>query len=89
MRTVFGDHARFVQTYFCTYKGMYFTGDGCRRDKDGYYWIRIQYERKMAGAAQRDRARRDAGGGVSGSTVASGIGQFGAIQIVARRWGWS
>ena len=39
MRTVFGDHDRFVQTYFSTYKGMYFTGDGCRRDADGYYWI--------------------------------------------------
>jgi acetyl-CoA synthetase len=39
MRTVFGDHDRFVQTYFSAYKGMYFTGDGCRRDKDGYYWI--------------------------------------------------
>ena len=39
MRTVYGDHARFVQTYFSTYKGKYFTGDGCRRDKDGYYWI--------------------------------------------------
>ncbi len=39
MRTVFGDHERFVQTYFSTYKGMYFTGDGCRRDTDGYYWI--------------------------------------------------
>ncbi|MEY4721302.1 MAG: hypothetical protein RIQ46_1027, partial [Pseudomonadota bacterium] len=38
-RTVFGDHDRFVQTYFSTYKGMYFTGDGCRRDRDGYYWI--------------------------------------------------
>ena len=39
MRTVFGDHARFVQTYFSTYPGKYFTGDGCRRDADGYYWI--------------------------------------------------
>ena len=39
MRTVFGDHDRFVQTYFSTYKGKYFTGDGCRRDEDGYYWI--------------------------------------------------
>jgi acetyl-CoA synthetase len=39
MRTVFGDHDRFVQTYFATYKGNYFTGDGCRRDADGYYWI--------------------------------------------------
>jgi acetyl-CoA synthetase len=39
MRTVHGDHERFVQTYFSTYKGKYFTGDGCRRDADGYYWI--------------------------------------------------
>ncbi len=39
MRTVFGDHERFVQTYFATYPGKYFTGDGCRRDEDGYYWI--------------------------------------------------
>jgi acetyl-CoA synthetase len=39
MRTVYGDHARFEQTYFSTYKGKYFTGDGCRRDSDGYYWI--------------------------------------------------
>jgi acetyl-CoA synthetase len=39
MRTVFGDHHRFVQTYFSTYPGLYFTGDGCRRDEDGYYWI--------------------------------------------------
>jgi acetyl-CoA synthetase len=39
MRTVFGDHERFVQTYFSTFKGMYFTGDGARRDADGYYWI--------------------------------------------------
>ena len=39
MRTVYRDHDRFVQTYFATYKGRYFTGDGCRRDADGYYWI--------------------------------------------------
>ena len=39
MRTVYGDHERFVQTYFSTYKRRYFTGDGCRRDEDGYYWI--------------------------------------------------
>jgi len=38
-RTVYGDHERFIQTYFSTYDGMYFTGDGCRRDEDGYYWI--------------------------------------------------
>ena len=39
MRSVYGDHERFIQTYFSTYKGKYFTGDGCRRDEDGYYWI--------------------------------------------------
>ena len=39
MRTVYGDHERFRQTYFSTYPGLYFTGDGCRRDEDGYYWI--------------------------------------------------
>jgi acetyl-CoA synthetase len=39
MRTVWGDHARFVQTYFSSYQGKYFTGDGCRRDEDGYFWI--------------------------------------------------
>ena len=39
MRTVFGDHERFVQTYFSTFKGLYFTGDGARRDEDGFYWI--------------------------------------------------
>jgi acetyl-CoA synthetase len=39
MRTVYGDHKRFAETYFSTYKGRYFTGDGCRRDADGYYWI--------------------------------------------------
>ena len=39
MRTVFGDHKRFIETYFSTFKGKYFTGDGARRDADGYYWI--------------------------------------------------
>ncbi len=39
MRTVYGDHARFIETYFSTFKGLYFTGDGARRDDDGYYWI--------------------------------------------------
>ena len=39
MRTVYGDHERFFQTYFSTFPGYYFTGDGCRRDEDGYYWI--------------------------------------------------
>jgi len=39
MRTVYGDHQRFIDTYFSQYDGKYFTGDGCRRDKEGYYWI--------------------------------------------------
>ena len=39
MRTVYGDHVRFYQTYFATFAGMYFTGDGARRDEDGFYWI--------------------------------------------------
>jgi acetyl-CoA synthetase len=39
MRTVYGDHQRFIETYFSTFEGRYFTGDGCRRDEDGYYWI--------------------------------------------------
>ncbi len=39
MRTLYGAHDRFVETYFATYSGRYFTGDGCRRDEDGYYWI--------------------------------------------------
>ena len=39
MRTVYGDHKRFEETYFATYPNKYFTGDGCRRDADGYYWI--------------------------------------------------
>jgi acetyl-CoA synthetase len=39
MRTVFGDHQRFVQTYFSTFPGLYFTGDGARRDEDGFYWL--------------------------------------------------
>ena len=39
MRSVYGDHQRFIDTYFKTFPGRYFSGDGCRRDKDGYYWI--------------------------------------------------
>jgi len=39
MRTVYGDHKRFIETYFSQFNGKYFTGDGCKRDKDGYYWI--------------------------------------------------
>src|SRR5271168_1708827 len=44
MRTVYGDHKRFVETYFSTFPGKYFTGDGCRRDEDGYYWITGQID---------------------------------------------
>jgi len=39
MRTVYGDHQRFIDTYFSTFPGRYFSGDGCKRDEDGYYWI--------------------------------------------------
>ena len=39
MRTVYGNHQRFIDTYFSQFNGKYFTGDGCKRDKDGYYWI--------------------------------------------------
>ena len=39
MRTVYGDHQRFIDTYFSAYPGNYFTGDGCKHDKDGFYWI--------------------------------------------------
>jgi acetyl-CoA synthetase len=39
MRTIYGDHQRFIETYFSTFEGSYFTGDGARRDEDGYYWI--------------------------------------------------
>ena len=39
MRTVYGDHQRFIDTYFSAYPGTYFTGDGCKRDADGFYWI--------------------------------------------------
>ena len=39
MRTVYGDHQRFIDTYFSTFEGRYFSGDGARRDEDGYYWI--------------------------------------------------
>ncbi|MGA7519559.1 MAG: acetate--CoA ligase [Pseudolabrys sp.] len=44
MRTVYGDHQRFIDTYFKTYPGKYFTGDGCRRDEDGYYWITGRFD---------------------------------------------
>jgi len=39
MRTLYGDHQRFIDNYFSQFDGKYFTGDGCRRDEDGYYWI--------------------------------------------------
>ena len=53
MRTVYGDHERFVQTYFSAFKGMYFTGDGARRDEDGYYWITGRVDDVMNVAGHR------------------------------------
>jgi acetyl-CoA synthetase len=59
MRTVFGDHQRFIDTYFKTYPGMYFTGDGARRDEDGDYWItgRVTARRRCRGRCCRLPAR--------------------------------
>ena len=62
MRTVYGDHQRFIQTYFSTFKGLYFTGDGARRDADGYYWITGRVDDVInvaatASAPPRSRAR--------------------------------
>src|SRR6202521_1524389 len=53
MRTVYGDHQRFIDTYFKTYPGKYFTGDGCRRDADGYYWITGRLADVINGAGHR------------------------------------
>ncbi len=57
-RTLFGDHDRFVDTYFKTFKGMYFTGDGARRDEDGYYWITGRVDDVLKGGSARPRQRR-------------------------------
>ena len=57
-RTIFGDHERFVQTYFSTYPGSYFTGDGCRRDEDGYYWITGRVDDVINVSGHRTRHRR-------------------------------
>src|SRR5258705_2516373 len=59
MRTVYGDHQRFVQTYFSTYPGKYFTGDGCRRDADGYYWITGRVDDVINVAGHRLRTAGD------------------------------
>jgi acetyl-CoA synthetase len=53
MRTVFGDHERFINTYFSAYPGKYFTGDGCRRDEDGYYWITGRVDDVINGSGHR------------------------------------
>jgi len=53
MRTVYGDHQRFANTYFRTYRGKYFTGDGCRRDEDGYYWITGRVDDVINGSGHR------------------------------------
>ena len=81
MRTVFGDHKRFVETYFSTFPGKYFTGDGARRDEDGYYWITgrvddvINVAGHRLGTAEVESAlvahhegRRGRGGGLSRTT---------------------
>ena len=67
MRTVYGDHQRFVETYFSTYKGYYFTGDGCRRDADGYYWItgRVDDVLNVSGPPAGYRRDRERAGGAS------------------------
>ena len=65
MRTVYGDHQRFVDTYFSTFEGAYFTGDGARRDEDGYYWItgRVDDVLNVSGSPHgHGRSRERAGG---------------------------
>jgi acetyl-CoA synthetase len=56
-RTVYGDHKRFKDTYFNTYPGYYFTGDGVRRDEDGYYWITGRIDDVLNLGRRRSRAR--------------------------------
>jgi acyl-coenzyme A synthetase/AMP-(fatty) acid ligase len=67
MRTVYGDHQRFIDTYFKTFPGMYFTGDGARRDADGYYWItgRVDDVINVAGHRLGHRGNRKRPGGAS------------------------
>ena len=69
MRTVYGDHERFIDTYFSTYPGKYFTGDGCRRDADGYYWItgRVDDVINVSGHRHGHRGSRSGAGGASES----------------------
>src|SRR4030095_12876856 len=54
-RTIYGDHARFLSTYFARFPGLYFTGDGCRRDEDGYYWITSRVDDVLHVSGQRLR----------------------------------
>jgi acetyl-CoA synthetase len=68
MRSVYGDHDRFRQTYFSTYPGLYFTGDGCRRDEDGYYWITGRVDDVLNVAGHRLGTAE-----VEGAIVRSGI----------------
>ena len=58
MRTIYGDHKRFEETYFDQYKGYYFTGDGCRRDEDGYYWITGRVDDDQRFGASHGYSRR-------------------------------
>ena len=60
MRTAYGDHQRFIDTYFVQYPGTYFNGDGCCRDEDGYYWITallMMYYYPVIGSAQQKLKR--------------------------------
>ena len=75
-RTVWGDHQRFKETYFTQYKGKYFTGDGCRRDEDGYYWItgRIDDVHQRVGPPPGHRRGRERAGGARGRGRGGGGG---------------
>ena len=79
MRTVYGDHERFVQTYFSAYPGKYFTGDGCRRDADGYYWITGRVDDVINVAGHRlGTAEVEFGAGGASKSFGSGGGGISA-----------
>jgi len=92
MRTIYKDHDRFVDTYFKTFRGMYFTGDGARRDEDGYYWItgRVDDVLNVSGhRGDRKRHGRPCQGGRSGSggrsACAEGAGDLRVCDLGQRR----
>ncbi len=79
MRTVYGDHQRFVDTYFRAYPGKYFTGDGCRRDADGYYWITGRVDDVINVAGHRlGTAEVEFGFGCASESVGGGRGRLSA-----------